>query len=230
MVAMVVSPHFDDAVFSCGAWIAANPGTVVCTIFGGTPEATLQTEWDRQCGFDDSREAMNERVYENKAAVAVLSAVPVHFPFLDAQYGMPPSETAVFTALTDAVKQHTVDILVMPLGLFHSDHDIVHRVCCRMLHEGPNTHVLAYEDALYRRMPGLVQQRLGQLNSLGITATPAFPPGTGPLERERTRSVKRKSVAAYQSQLRAFGPGGYQDVFEPERYWQLSAQSTGLSS
>jgi hypothetical protein len=29
-------------------------------------------------------------------------------------------------------------------------------------------------------------------------------------------------VLAYESQLRAFGAGNYDDVFATERYWQLS--------
>ena len=35
---LVISPHFDDTVFSCGHLLAAAPGAVVVTVFGGRPE------------------------------------------------------------------------------------------------------------------------------------------------------------------------------------------------
>lgn len=34
---LVVSPHLDDAVLSCGCWLASRPGAAVVTVFAGRP-------------------------------------------------------------------------------------------------------------------------------------------------------------------------------------------------
>jgi hypothetical protein len=34
-------------------------------------------------------------------------------------------------------------------------------------------------------------------------------------------AAEQRAVCRYASQLRAFGPNGYDDVFAPERFWTL---------
>ncbi|SAK96023.1 LmbE family protein [Caballeronia arationis] len=84
---LVISPHFDDAVFSCGAWIASNSNAVVCTVFAGCPDTRVATDWDHQCGFSDARQAMRERIAEDDRALELLGATGERLNFLDAQYG-----------------------------------------------------------------------------------------------------------------------------------------------
>jgi hypothetical protein len=51
---LVVSPHLDDAVLSCGRWLAAHPGTLVVTVFAGVPSnGNRLTDWDARCGFSN---------------------------------------------------------------------------------------------------------------------------------------------------------------------------------
>jgi hypothetical protein len=57
-------------------------------------------------------------------------------------------------------------------------------------------------------------------------ATPAYPSAEHKIDAERQAYVKREAVYAYESQLRAFGPHGYEDVFRAEHYWQLSVSRT----
>ncbi len=65
-------------------------------------------------------------------------------------------------------------------------------------------------------MRGLAQSRLAALERQGIVATPALATvDIAWLDR------KRLAVSHYPSQLRAFGPNGYDDVFAPERAWTL---------
>jgi hypothetical protein len=80
----------------------------------------------------------------------------------------------------------------------------------------------AYEDAIHRRQPGVVAERLDDLARRGISATPAHPSADHTIDAERQAYLKREAVYAYESQLRAFGPKGYEDVFRAEHYWQLS--------
>jgi LmbE family N-acetylglucosaminyl deacetylase len=214
---LVISPHFDDAVFSCGAWIASSGGARVCTVFAGCPDADVATDWDRQCGFSDARQAMRERIAEDHRALDVLGATGERLNFLDAQYvryGDAPTVDAIERALSTIIRANEPATLVIPLGLYHSDHVLVHVACRNAWRNSRGLACIAYEDALYRRMDGLVQQRLADLLAHGITATPE-------VGDEYPVLPKRKAVAAYESQLKAFGPHGYDDVFAGERYWRL---------
>jgi hypothetical protein len=83
----------------------------------------------------------------------------------------------------------------------------------------PGTTWVAYEDALYRRIPGLVRERLDALAGAGWRA--------GPQRIEsmpRTRALKRAAMDCYRSQLAALAtPGrpGHADAYEPERGYVL---------
>ena len=49
---VVVSPHLDDAVLSCGQLLAASREAIVLTVFSAGPdEGAPLTDWDRACGF-----------------------------------------------------------------------------------------------------------------------------------------------------------------------------------
>ncbi len=59
VVSLIVSPHLDDAVFSCRDLLASQPGMLVGTVFTATPEAAgMRTAWDARCGFADAQSAM----------------------------------------------------------------------------------------------------------------------------------------------------------------------------
>lgn len=104
--ALVVSPHLDDAVFSCCDWIAAHPGTVVATVFAGLPHGLAQlTPWDAASGFADAQQAMAARRAEGGAALAMRSASPRWLDFLDSQYLQTPSEAALTDALCGVLER-----------------------------------------------------------------------------------------------------------------------------
>jgi LmbE family N-acetylglucosaminyl deacetylase len=217
----IVSPHFDDAVFGCGALLAAHPDAAVCTVFAAPPEQDMCTDWDGKAGFASAFESIHARTVEDDNALAVLDAIPVRLPFRDAQYGDSPSIGRLAAALEEAVYGSTANTLLMPLGLFHDDHGRVFDACCEILPRLSHLEWFAYEEAIYRPMPGLVQKRLGDLERRGIVATPASPAADHALDRERQALLKREAVSAYESQLRAFGPHGCDDVYAAERYWRL---------
>ena len=57
---LVISPHFDDAVLSCGHWLHMNPGAVVATVCSGKPErGSPASKWDARFGTAD--QAIEER-------------------------------------------------------------------------------------------------------------------------------------------------------------------------
>jgi LmbE family N-acetylglucosaminyl deacetylase len=216
---VVVSPHCDDAVFGCGELLADRPGSAVITVFAGRPDRGRPlTRWDAAAGFGEGDDVMGCRHAEDRAALAVLGARARWLPFRDAQYGGPLGADAVVAELAAAVRACRPDVVAIPLGLFHDDHKTTHEAGLRLARRWPQVTWLLYADALYRRIAGLVEERLARLRDAGLGAEPLPPPGA-----ERAE-LKRRAVACYASQLRALssdGLGGPADVFEPEGYWRL---------
>ncbi|MBN3805099.1 PIG-L family deacetylase [Paraburkholderia sp. Ac-20336] len=218
----IVSPHFDDAVFSCGALLAAHPDAAVCTVFAASPEHDMRTEWDKKAGFASAREAIRERTREDNRALDVLDAIPLRMPFRDGQYADSPSIGQMAATLEETIYRTTANTLLMPLGLQHDDHARVFEACCEILPRLTHLRWFGYEEAIHRLTPGALQARLADLARRGIVATPAHPSADHTIDMQRRAQLKREAVNAYASQLRAFGAGHYDDVFATERYWQLS--------
>jgi len=212
----VISPHLDDAVFGAGELIAAHPGAVVITAFAGVPPGDVLTGWDRDCGFNGSREAIFARRREDADALDLLGATPCWLPFCDAQYAPSPEQGAVRAALALELERHAPDVVAFPLGLFHSDHQLVARAAVELV-DGERLW-LAYEDALYRAIPGAVESRLAELATSGLRAE-------GMALSAKSAALKQRAVRCYASQLRGIGtPGrpGQDDLARPERYWRLA--------
>jgi LmbE family N-acetylglucosaminyl deacetylase len=221
--ALVISPHLDDAVLGCGAWLAAHPGSMVVTLFAGTPhDAGMLTPWDARCGFANARSAIAARREEDRRALACLGATPVWLDFCDSQYGDPPTVNELAAPLQDALRRHAPARVLYPLGLYHSDHVLTH-TACRLALAAVESFVesFVYEDALYRGMPGVLQGRLAELSAQKMQATPARLAPTQAHEIAQGARAKAEAVQAYASQLRGFGPGGYEDAAQPERCWRL---------
>jgi len=225
---LVFSPHMDDAVFSCADLIARHPGAEVATVFAAAPEGYAGlTPWDAAAGFHGASQAIAWRRDEDRTALSLLRARPRWLPFCDAQYEATPSRESLQAALAQLLRETAPNTVLLPAGLFHSDHVLLHDALLAVrAEERPGVNWLMYEEALYRRIPGLLQQRLAQLQRDGIAATPlAFPPPHEP-------ALKQRAIACYASQLRALAEAanGCADVFAPERYWLLAAQPDGAAA
>ncbi|CAM4107232.1 PIG-L deacetylase family protein [Bordetella tumulicola] len=220
---VVISPHFDDAVLSCGAWLATYPGSTVLTVYSGVPPSTVPLpDWDRRCGFERADQAVMARHEENRTAMEILGARGLGLGLLDSQYEGASRETGRITGmLATALTTLRPTVVLMPLGLFHADHLRVSDAALtvwRLFRQAMHNTWLAYEEALYRRKPGLVQQRLADLRAQHIQVTPkAGPPYDG--------GRKTRAVAAYASQLEPLGlTPGHGDDAAPECYWSLDAE------
>ncbi|MBI0328326.1 PIG-L deacetylase family protein [Burkholderia plantarii] len=229
---LVVSPHLDDAVLSCGHVLARHPGAVVCTVLSAPPERNMSTAWDRASGFADAFEAMRARREEDRQALALLGASAVHLPFCDAQYASPPPSDQLQAVLRHTLATVRPDSLLMPLGLFHSDHALVADavLACLASLAGPGPEapgdappappaIYAYEDVPYRMMDGIVEARLRLLaaNDWAMERVEL----ASASDDARLGRLKPAAIAAYRSQLRAFGPGGQANLHAAERYWRV---------
>jgi len=217
---LVISPHLDDAVLSCGRLLISHPGSTVLTVFAGTPQDGQRlTDWDSRCGFDNAAQAMQARRREDVAALALVGATPHWLDHCDSQYGCTPALDQLVESLQAALLDLLPDVVLFPLGLFHSDHLLVHDASALALGALTGALSFAYEDSPYRSKPGELQQRLSALASSGICATPAR------LHADGSEALKAQAVRAYASQLIAFGPHGLDDTAMPERCWRLERQA-----
>lgn len=216
---LVVAPHCDDAVLSCGALLAAHPGSLMLTVCAGTPPAQPLTDWDAACGFAAGDDVMAVRRDEDREAAAVLGAEPLWLPFLDAQYGPPPAIDAIAQALADIVAERMPQGFVFPLGLHHGDHRIVHAAVLQVVARFPQLVALAYEDVPYRARPGLVAARCAELVTQRYRLAPLAVGAT-----DEDRAAKRRALACYRSQLRVLaGPDGtVPDAERAEGYFRVT--------
>lgn len=121
---LVLSPHPDDAVFSCWHVLASREDVVVVNVFTGLPPAgTLLTRWDRITGATDSRARVEERLREDREALALAGRAAVGLEFVEGQYGAPrpaPQEIAAALERLDGER------VIAPAGIGgHSEHELV---------------------------------------------------------------------------------------------------------
>lgn len=216
---LFVSPHLDDAVFACGQWIASSNRPTVVTVFAGSPPAGAPlTPWDRECGFGDGDDVMALRRREDRAALDRLSATPIWLDFRDDQYGEPRTAHAIADALARVIERVEASAIHVPLGIFHSDHRLGSDAALTLAGRFASLAWHVYEDAVYRRIAGAVDERMQLLRERGFVlerCAPALVPAAA--------VRKREAVACYRSQLRALGTrNAHDDMYAPEGHWRLS--------
>jgi len=217
---LVVSPHLDDAVFSCGQLLAQAPGSIVVTVFAGVPPpGTPAPPWDRRAGFRHADEAMRARRDEDRRALALLDARPVWLDFLDDQYGVPATSTAIAARVADGIDAHPGFGVLAPAGLFHRDHLQVQEAMLWLLRDDDASHIWRfYEDVPYRRIDGLMATRVSGWRERGWIAHPVAAPAGS-----KTDGVAAKAAAvdAYASQVTLLEPHMRAALREPETIWRL---------
>ena len=129
---LVISPHLDDAVMSCGALLLAHPGATVVTMFAASPTTYTNplNEHDTDCGFQPGDDTMAVRREEDVAALAAVGARPRWLGLCQQSHvaradpiAVPPGAVDALTQVLAAVAPTTV---VAPLGLLHPDHQACH--------------------------------------------------------------------------------------------------------
>lgn len=222
---LIVSPHLDDAVLSCGQLMAGRSGCVVATVFAGTPDpGAVLTSYDRDCGFASATDALSHRRLEDADAVGILGASTVHLGYLDHQYrelGLGPyvDPAIVAAALARVCDERGVQMAVGPLGLAHPDHRLAAEAFRQFLGLRRQVEAWVYEDVPSRVLwPEEVPDRLGWWHDVGGFSPALGFCGTGPIEAKET------AIAYYGTQLDALRTvcgGTLHPVLVPERYHRL---------
>ena len=131
---IILSPHFDDAVFSLGGLLAQEgQSSVVSTFFAGTPATAHRTRWDSDCGFASSNQAMRARAKENNQALALLG-IPKknvrNYSYLDRQYVI-YRDRATLTSVEGDIQNVLEEYKGSKVKIFgpgldmHPDHELV---------------------------------------------------------------------------------------------------------
>ncbi len=194
-----LSPHLDDAVLSCGGriWqqVQAGERALVVTIFAGvpSPDAPLSPFAQALHALWGLADAIAARREEDTAALALLQAEAVYWPYLDCIYRQAPdgsffcdseetlfgevhpAEGALIAELAGRFRALTLEqggTLYAPLAVgHHVDHQVVRRAVAGI------EDVVYYEDYPYAEEPGALEAALGRKRS---TSSPSpWPPHTG---------------------------------------------------
>ena len=228
---VVVSPHLDDAVLSCGGFMSVHPGVTVVTVFAGNPKAypVPMRVWDVQSGFAPDDDVMEARRHEDRAALTILDATPMHLDYIEHSYNpgdTPVAPEVLADGLVTALEALTPTLVLAPFGLANPDHDVTHRGCMiardRM---ASDVSWWAYEDNGYKHIPGMLAWRVSSLFRRGLWPTPVCPPV------DHSGDRKAAAVECYPSQLLAL-----EDDWRireklaspaPEQFWRLAPPPKG---
>ncbi len=221
---LVISPHLDDGVFSCGHLLAMAPGSIVVTVFAGIPpRGTPAPSWDRRAGFATADQAVCVRRKEDRCALDILGAQAIWLDFFDGQYNVPCTSSDIATQLAIVLDAYPDAGVVAPFGLCHSDHLLVQRAALSLfLREKSQRPWFFFEDALYRRTTHLVTERLADWRKQGLVAQPADLLG----DLFIGTTAKSQATRVYTSQIALFNEHLLADLHSPESYWQLQSVTT----
>lgn len=145
----IISPHFDDAVYSC--WQLIQPNSRVTTLFGGYPADEQPSEWDISTGFGNAREAIETRVQENQIALDGTGANILNLEYLDTVFREDDelTDTELFEDLRQILDPRAV--ILAPLGFSftyeHPDHILTREAIKRFMKLGRK--VVFYADIPY---------------------------------------------------------------------------------
>jgi hypothetical protein len=162
--AVILSPHFDDAVLSCWHVLASAGEVLVVNVFAGEPPAGTLGWWDRLAGASDSATAVRARIEEDREALALAGRAAVNLPFLDSQYrhgDQGPEE--IVEALRGVLVAGAQIYAPASLGDHHRDHTAVRAAALALRAEGAN--VVLYADVPHATLDGWPRWVLGGSSS-----------------------------------------------------------------
>lgn len=238
---LVISPHLDDAVLSCGEVIAAHPDTLVVTLFSGVPAETAQPMTrEHASGLRAARQALAARRRQDRAALACIGGRALPLDFTDVQYDEPVSMEKLAMTLANVVLSVNPERILLPAGLYRPDNVATHAAALQAMRllrpvSAPGQRRfgerdwLMYEETAYRRLPGALQRRIATLAAAGIEATPVRPhPHTKGIAAAAAMvdgsGCKQAALQCYRNPLPVLQADdllGLADPFAPEGYWRL---------
>ncbi len=228
---LFLSPHFDDAVLSCGATIhqlaAAGEQVVVLTVMGGKPESTRIPDTpiirELHARWEEGTDPVSARLREDEAAITSLGAQAQHLVvWMDCIYRTSRSGQPLYTTV-DSIFADTIPaddpaakwlptvilplvansrFLYAPLGAGnHVDHQIVRNWALELKKQNPPVALKFYEEYPYTE------------DNLAVDKALSFFSSHKPIYRLQSETVqvtetdvnaKLDGIACYTSQISSF--------------------------
>ena len=126
---VILSPHFDDAIFSCYS-VLKNKDVLVINVFAGAPLHPKYKLWDLICGHINSTVMMNHRTNENKEVFDELGVKFVNLDNLENQY----TKSRNIKFIEDSIRKNLEkdDVIYAPISnskiYKHPDHLLVRSI------------------------------------------------------------------------------------------------------
>jgi len=217
---LVVSPHLDDAVFSCWHVLGSSRDVTVVNIFTAIPSAgTTLSTWDRMTGADEPSARMSARLKEDEAALSLAGRRAEHLGFMDNQYRHTPPEDLL--AAVQPRIPHDAEVLA-PAGIGgHPDHELVRDAGLALAATG--TTVTFYADLPYATefgwpcwMTGETPDPFRNVDAYWARFVPeGYEPQ--PIElSEKERAAKINAMRAYRTQFSMLEGGGQRKLTHPD--------------
>jgi LmbE family N-acetylglucosaminyl deacetylase len=171
---VILSPHLDDAVLSCWHLLDGPDDVRVVNVFAGKPPRDAAAGWwDELSGRHDSGQAVDERVAEDRAALALAGREPLNLDFLDRQYTRCDQPLApVVRALRAALAPGAVVLAPCALG------PALYAPIARKARAEPHPdHVAVRSAALALRSEGLAVALYADFPHAGACGLPAWVTG-----------------------------------------------------
>lgn len=147
--ALLLSPHWDDAVLDCWSLLASDRELHVVNVFAGVPAGGRKTTWEAIIGVQDCAERARGRIAEDALALADAGRRPFNLPLLDREYRGAPFAVGLGDldrALSSEVE--SASRVYVPAGIGgHVDHVLTRRYGCALL--GAGMPVTLYADLPY---------------------------------------------------------------------------------
>jgi LmbE family N-acetylglucosaminyl deacetylase len=218
---LVVSPHLDDAVFSCAHLLAGADDALVITVFAGAPDRYPDPlgAWDVACGFRTDDDVVTERRREDEDALRSLGRRGEHLDFVDRQYRTDRGYdvAAISRRIGSSLEAFDPTVVLAPLAIQHPDHRAALRATLALRARNDPSRVWAvYGEYPYVwREQDRAVRRLAHLRTAGYRVTPV-------LTLPRAPDAKARALRSYRSQLAGMAFDAIDDVVAaPEQIWRL---------
>jgi hypothetical protein len=137
--ALVLSPHWDDAVLDCWSLLVSDCELNVVNLFAGIPRSGTLGLREAIDGVRDSGERARARMAEDALALARAGREPLNLPLLDAEYRRQARSVLDLDDLDRAVTSvmESASRVYVPAGIgSHADHLLARRYGRMLLHAG----------------------------------------------------------------------------------------------
>jgi len=221
---IIISPHFDDGMFSA-FYIIQGYDTTLITIFAKAPSPDTTTTWDRLCGQASSAQMILKRQAENYQANQPFKTKLINLDFLDHQYRQNDIKSQ---EIIDNLKKHITlqDHLYFPMSLSsfyqHPDHQLLTKVGLSLIKE--KYLVSFYIDQPYMSTPTFFKKHYQKKLDQKIDQKFHISYQTEIIKLPKNlKNLKKRSIKIYKSQyfftnLVSFGNLSYQTFLGQEVY------------